>query len=163
MRTVRLAMVSHSGADEAFTTISDFEAYPKYVEDITSITVRDMPDAIDGATTYSDWEVTFRNGPLRWTEIDHHMLGERRIVFEQHAGDFEVFRGHWLVEPCPAGARIVFEAQFDFGIPSLAGVLEPIADRVLRHSIFQIAARTLRDVCAVPDEIVTVVDDAYCA
>ena len=39
-----------------------------------------------------------------------------------------------------------FEVTFDFGIPSLAGVLEPIAERVLKESILKIMSRTLSDV-----------------
>lgn len=69
MRTAQLIVDSSSHPDEAYRAIAQFEEYPQYVEDISSITVRqDDPSALVPETTYSDWEVIFRNGPLRWTE-----------------------------------------------------------------------------------------------
>lgn len=147
MRTSRLTVSSSSHPDAAYEAIARFEEYPKFVEDISSIKVwRDdsvsaLPDA-----TYSDWEVVFRNGPLRWTEVDYHKPGERQIAFEKHAGDFETFRGCWQITATEFGSQVSFEVTFDFGIPSLAGVLEPIAERVLKESILKIMLGTLSDV-----------------
>ncbi|CPZ63351.1 Uncharacterised protein [Mycobacteroides abscessus] len=65
MRTAQLIVDSSSHPDEAYRAIAQFEEYPQYVEDISSITVRqDDPSALVAETTYSDWEVIFRNGPL---------------------------------------------------------------------------------------------------
>ncbi|WP_457062173.1 SRPBCC family protein [Mycobacteroides abscessus] len=153
MRTAQLIVDSSSHPDEAYRAIAQFEEYPQYVEDISSITVRqDDPSALVPETTYSDWEVIFRNGLLRWTEVDYHNPADRSIAFEQLSGDFEIFRGRWLVEPSPTGSRVSFEVTFDFGIPSLAGVLEPIAERVLKESIFTIMSRTIADVTPVIEE-----------
>jgi ribosome-associated toxin RatA of RatAB toxin-antitoxin module len=138
---------SSSHPDAAYEAIARFEEYPKYVEEISSIkvwredSVSTLPD-----TTYSDWEVIFRSGPLRWTEVDYHKPDERQIAFEQHTGDFEEFRGCWQVIATEFGSQVSFEVTFDFGIPSLAGVLEPIAERVLKESILKIMSRTLSDV-----------------
>lgn len=44
---------------------------------------QDDPSALVAETTYSDWEVIFRNGPLRWTEVDYHNPADRSIAFEQ--------------------------------------------------------------------------------
>jgi ribosome-associated toxin RatA of RatAB toxin-antitoxin module len=147
MRTARLTVSSSSHPDAAYEAIARFEEYPKFVEDISSITVwRDDSVSAFPDTTYSDWEVMFRSGPLRWTEVDYHKPDERQIAFEQHTGDFEEFRGCWQVTATEFGSQVSFEVTFDFGIPSLAGVLEPIADRVLKESILKIMSRTLSDV-----------------
>jgi ribosome-associated toxin RatA of RatAB toxin-antitoxin module len=146
MRTARLTVSSSSHPDAAYEAIARFEEYPKFVEDISSITVwRDDSVSAFPNTTYSDWEVIFRSGPLRWTEVDYHKPDERQIAFEQHTGDFEEFRGCWQVTAMEFGSQVSFEVTFDFGIPSLAGVLEPIADRVLKESILKIMSRTLSD------------------
>ena len=157
MRTVRLTVNSSSDPDEAYRAISRYEDYPEFVEDISSIRVRQDEQELSVSTgqeiTYSDWEVVFRNGPLRWTEVDYHQPAERRIAFEQLSGDFDVFQGRWLVEANAAGSRISFEVMFDFGIPSLAGVLEPIAERVLKQSIFTIMSRSVADVSPVVEDV----------
>lgn len=147
MRTAHLTVSSSSHPDAAYEAIARFEEYPKFVEDISSITVwRDDSASASPDTTYSDWEVIFRNGPLRWTEVDYHKPGERQIAFEQRSGDFEAFGGCWQVNATGFGSQVSFEVTFDFGIPSLAGVLEPIAERVLKESILKIMSRTLSDV-----------------
>src|SRR5205823_2860065 len=99
----------------------------------------------------SDWEIFFRNGLLRWTEVDYFQSDQRRIVFEQTTGDFEVFRGSWQVSPVPGGCEVNFEANFDFGIPSLAGVLEPIATKVLKEGIALIVHQLLGKASVVGD------------
>ncbi|BAX97803.1 hypothetical protein MSTE_02493 [Mycobacteroides stephanolepidis] len=156
MRTACLTVSSSSYPDRAYVAISRFEEYPNFVNDISSITVR--PETSGTAppnTMYSDWEVNFRNGPLKWTEVDYHDPVKRQISFEQHSGDFEVFRGLWRVDATDTGSRVGFEVTFDFGIPSLAGVLEPIAERVLKESIYTILDRILENVALTENNLLT--------
>jgi ribosome-associated toxin RatA of RatAB toxin-antitoxin module len=139
MRSVELILNSPVDVDFAFQRITEFERYPDFVDEVRSVVVREN----DGETLVSEWDILFRNGPLRWSEVDYIQRPARRIVFEQNAGDFEVFRGTWRVEPAERGCAITFEAVFDFGIPSLAGVLEPIAAKVLKEAIATIVHRLL--------------------
>lgn len=150
MRSIELKLRSQSaGADAAYGRIAEFERYPDFVEEVRSVTVH---NAGSGEPLRSDWEIIFRSGPLRWTEVDYFQPDQRHIVFEQMAGDFEVFRGSWQVDPVPGGCQVTFEATFDFGIPSLAGVLEPIAAKVLKEGIAVIVHKLLGEA--------TVLDDA---
>lgn len=144
MRSIELSLRSSAAdADAAFHRITEFELYPQLVDEVKSVVVH--PHSGDEPLV-SEWEIYFRNGPLRWTEVDYIQHAARRIVFEQVDGDFEVFRGSWLVEPLDAaGCAVTFEAAFDFGIPSLAGVLEPIAAKVLKEGITLIVHQLLGD------------------
>lgn len=149
MRNVTLTVrVRNLDADETYCAIRDFEDYPNHVDDVRSVVVR------PGATAecaVSDWEVYFRNGPLRWVEIDYFRPEQRSIVFEQESGDFHVFRGNWTVAELDHGTTVTFRADFDFGIPSLAGVLEPIAEKVLKEGIATILAGILGGIEVVGD------------
>ncbi|MGV9680330.1 type II toxin-antitoxin system RatA family toxin [Nocardia sp. NPDC003482] len=149
MRTLELKLFARNvNADTAFERISRFESYPALVEEVRAVTVRqDAPNT----PLHSDWEVYFRNGPLKWSEVDYFQHNARRIVFEQTSGDFEVFRGSWAVDEAPEGCEVRFETTFDFGIPSMAGVLEPIATRVLKEGIAIIVHRLLGRVEVVDD------------
>ncbi|MBH0781578.1 type II toxin-antitoxin system RatA family toxin [Nocardia bovistercoris] len=132
MRSLHIELRSETvSADEAFSRISDFERYPGLVDEVRDVTVRTREDG----HLVSDWEVFFRNGPLRWSEIDYVQPDRRRIVFEQLSGDFHMFRGAWTVTPVNHGSCVRFEATFDFGIPSLTGILDPIATKVLKEGI----------------------------
>ena len=100
----------------------------------------------------SDWEVYFRNGILRWTEARRvrsaEACGSRSSRLH---GDFDVFRGSWQVAPAAGGCIVTFDAEFDFGIPSLAGILDPIAGRVLTETIGDVVAGLLGAVTVLGD------------
>jgi ribosome-associated toxin RatA of RatAB toxin-antitoxin module len=144
MRSLRLRVSTQAvGAAEAFRRISDFARYSELVDVVRAVTVH---PAAPGQPVPSDWEVDFRNGILRWSEVDHFDTEARRIDFQQTTGDFEEFFGSWQVDPVAAGCEVTFEASFDFGIPSLAGILEPIAGRVLEETITRVLTGLLGEV-----------------
>jgi ribosome-associated toxin RatA of RatAB toxin-antitoxin module len=149
MRSLTLTVESaRISADAAYDRIRKFETYPDLVDEVRSVVVH--ADDRGGPIT-SDWEVYFRNGPLRWSEVDYFQEQQRKIIFEQTTGDFEVFRGSWAVEPLDGGCKVVFSTTFDFGIPSLAGILEPIAVKVLKEGIALVLHRLLEDAVIVDD------------
>jgi ribosome-associated toxin RatA of RatAB toxin-antitoxin module len=145
MRTVTLrARVPAPSLDTCFSRISDFARYPDLVDVVRSVTVH--PVAPDG-TEYSDWEVYFRSGILRWSEADRKDGAGHEITFEQTDGDFDSFTGSWSVggeagdqETDADQVLVTFRAGFDFGIPSLAGILDPIAERVFKETIARVLA-----------------------
>lgn len=139
MREVELTLTSPANPDFAFGRITEFGRYPDFVEEVRSVVVHSN----DGETMTSEWDILFRNGPLRWSEIDYIRPASRTVIFEQTGGDFEMFRGSWQVNAVGDGCQVTFKAAFDFGIPSLAGVLEPIADKVLKEAIGIIVCRLL--------------------
>jgi ribosome-associated toxin RatA of RatAB toxin-antitoxin module len=149
MRTLTLKVRSvRISADTAYDRIRQFEKYPDLVDEVRSVVIH--ADDRGGPMT-SDWEVYFRNGPLRWSEVDYFQQQQRKIIFDQTTGDFDVFRGSWAVEPLDAGCEVTFSTTFDFGIPSLAGILEPIAVKVLKEGIALVLHRLLEDAVVVED------------
>lgn len=135
MRKVQLCVAVPADAGEGFEKISDFARYPELVDVVRSVSVSHS----DSGSLISDWEVYFRNGILRWEESDEMDRDNLRITFAQIDGDFDEFTGFWYIEPRPEGCRVYFEADFDFGIPSLAGILDPIAERTFKETVFRIA------------------------
>jgi ribosome-associated toxin RatA of RatAB toxin-antitoxin module len=133
-------------ADQVFARLADFEGYPAITD-----AVRNVQTWRDGAKSLSRWEVVFRNGLLRWVEEDTIDAVARRAEFHQTEGDLAHFTGAWTVTPNRAGAHISFEAEFDLGMPSLADMLNPVAERALRENVVELmsafarAARPLAD------------------
>ncbi|MEU1013727.1 MULTISPECIES: SRPBCC family protein [unclassified Streptomyces] len=133
MRSVRLDFHAQGvSAAQAYARIRDFARYPDLVDTVRKVTVH--PPGDDG-TVRSDWEVDFRNGVLAWTEEDVFDDRAPGIAFRQLYGDFETFDGAWSVDGTAGGARVVFTASFDFGLPTLANIVDPVAERVLRETI----------------------------
>lgn len=150
MRDVDLRLHIPAGnAATVFDKLGDFGRYPELVDAVQSVTVH---QADDENRIPTDWVVYFRNGLLRWSEIDVYDHTARHITFEQTAGDFETFRGRWSVVDAAGGCDVLFEAEFDFGIPSLAGILEPIASRVLKENVARILIGVTGTIVVVNDE-----------
>lgn len=121
--------------DEAFQTISQFERYP----DLAPETVKDVVvDRQSETELRCDWVVHFRSGLLRWSEVDVIDVAALRIDFRQLEGDFEVFEGEWTVADGGDDVLLTFKATFDFGVPSLESIVNPVACRVLVETMERI-------------------------
>ncbi|MFF0630160.1 type II toxin-antitoxin system RatA family toxin [Streptomyces sp. NPDC004296] len=131
MRRIHLRVdITTDDPPSAFALLADFTRFPDLAEDVHAVQTRPYQPV-----RYSDWEVNFRRGIMRWTEeeaVDHERL---RIDFDQTDGDFEEFRGSWQLIPNAAGAEVYFEVTYDFGIESLVGIMDPIAERVIKRAI----------------------------
>lgn len=130
MRAIMLRIAVPADPVTAFGAITDFERYPSLADD-----VRDVRTDSSRVPRESRWVMNFRRGIMRWTEVDT-IDGERLTVhFDQTEGDFEDFRGSWQVIPAADGAEVFFEVSYDFGVESLAGIMDPIAERVIKRAV----------------------------
>lgn len=139
MRHVEItAVLPAADLPTAFDTISDFARYPLLVPDVVRSVV--VAPVVRGEPVVSAWEVYFRNGILTWTETDWLHPETATIDFSQTEGDFEAFSGGWRLTPLGdgKGVHVEFVADFDFGVPSLASIIDPVAERVLTETIIAI-------------------------
>lgn len=138
MREVRVEATVSARADDAYRRLADFPAYVDLASSVLAVTMG------DGNAT-SEWEVTFRDGVLRWQEEDIYDPQERLISFSQIDGDMDTFSGGWQVREHPQGARIVFVATFDLGLPGLSDFLEPVAARALEENLVELLSSLFAD------------------
>ncbi|MFJ9520393.1 type II toxin-antitoxin system RatA family toxin [Kitasatospora sp. NPDC101801] len=133
MRHVELdAVVRNDKAEDVFTAVAKWERYPELAPHVRATTVHStLPEPVGS----SSWELHFRSGLLRWTETDTFHQDRLEIHFEQTDGDFDSFVGRWVLRQDGADVAVHFEADFDFGIPSLEGILDPIAERVIKETV----------------------------
>ncbi|SDZ37993.1 Ribosome association toxin PasT (RatA) of the RatAB toxin-antitoxin module [Saccharopolyspora shandongensis] len=131
--TVESLVPAAMGADAAtvFSAICDVERFADQTDEVRSVTVTARQDG----TQDSEWAVTFRNGILCWSERDRIDHSARTITFQQLDGDFERFDGEWAVDEFGPDTIVRFTAHFDLGMPSLAAIIDPIAEEALRASI----------------------------
>jgi hypothetical protein len=121
----------------ACASIADFGRFPALADD-----VRDVAQ-FDGC---SQWTVNFRRGLMRWHETDVVDTAALRITFEQTEGDFAEFSGSWQLTPVIGGARVDFAVSWDFGIESMAGIMDPIAERVIKRVVLAVLSGLFGDV-----------------
>lgn len=154
MRNVSMRVqVPGTDPQAAYDQIRDFARYPELTDAVESVVVN-APDA-DGSVV-SEWLVHFRKGMLKWTERDVFDPGRRVVRFVQLSGDFDVFEGQWRVEERDGGSDICLDASFDLGIPTLADLLDPVAEASFRSNVLRI----LSGVFGSPEPLV---DDAAAA
>ncbi|WP_405952020.1 SRPBCC family protein [Streptomyces prunicolor] len=136
MRHVTVRMTAQGiDPEHAYRRISDFSRYPQLTTTVRAVEVQ--PPRPDGSVV-SEWTVAFRNGLMRWTERDTFAPATLSIAFEQLSGDFETFEGSWACAAHPDGTTVTFRAAFDLGIPTLAEILDPVAESTLRTNIEKI-------------------------
>jgi ribosome-associated toxin RatA of RatAB toxin-antitoxin module len=130
----KVALTVHTAARDAraaLARIAEFERYPELAADVRHV-------AAHGDRT--DWVVNFRRGPMRWTETETVDPARLRIDFAQTEGDFASFAGSWQLIPGIGGCVVRFEVGYDFGIESLAGLMDPIAERVIKRVVCDVLA-----------------------
>ncbi|WP_030266144.1 type II toxin-antitoxin system RatA family toxin [Streptomyces violens] len=138
MRHVSLHAIARGLAPaDTYQRITDFRRYPELTDTVREVTVQ--PPLPDGSVV-SDWVVSFRGGLMRWQERDSFSPETLSLTFEQTEGDFQTFQGSWRCAPSDDGTLIVFTASFDLGIPTLAEILDPVAESTLRTNIARILA-----------------------
>ncbi|KOV71379.1 cyclase [Streptomyces sp. AS58] len=138
MRHVVLhAIVDGLEPDAVYRRISDFRRYPEFTDTVREVRV-DAP--LSDGTLVSEWTVVFRGGLMCWRERDTLSPETYSLTFEQLSGDFQTFEGSWSCQPRGGGTLVVFTASFDLGIPTLAEILDPVAESTLRANIARILA-----------------------
>lgn len=133
MRNVELtARIRDQKAEAVFDAVIRWEKYPELAPHVNATTVHAAYPAADAS---SSWELHFRSGLLRWTEADSFAREDLEVRFEQTDGDFDSFTGSWALSQQGDDVTVRFHADFDFGIPSLEGILDPIAERVIKETV----------------------------
>ena len=133
MRHVEISgLVPAQNTEKVFDSVRRWENYPQLAPHVNKTTVHATLPETDCS---SSWELHFRSGLLRWTEQDVFAPEQGEIRFEQTDGDFDSFTGTWAITQEGDDVKVTFQADFDFGIPSLEGILDPIAERVIKETV----------------------------
>jgi len=134
-------------AASIYHLLCDFKKYPEHTHAVRTVDIT----TVDKDRIISSWEVNFHRGILRWTEEDRFNPAAYTIDFQQLTGDIDHFSGRWILRDDEDACVILFVADLDLGIPSLNGMLEPIAELALRDNIHAI----LEGLLALPVELLS--------
>ena len=117
-------------ADAVYARLTQMEEFPTMMANIESVSVRETGTGY----TVSEWVAKLQGTRFRWVERDEFFPEERRITFHQIEGDLKVFQGEWRIVKDGARAEVTLVTEFEFGIPMLAGLLNPVARYALRQN-----------------------------
>lgn len=122
--------------------VADMESYPKFMPNLDSVVVTER----DGNTTVSKWVSNVDGRVIAWTEKDTFMPEKHRIEYQQLSGDLKKFEGFWQLTETPEGVSIVLTVDFEFGIPMVATLLNPLLKKKVRENSEGMLA-AIKEIC----------------
>ena len=130
MPTVEVKYRVPAPIDAVYAVVSDMESYPKFMKAMESIRVVERGDGY----TVTEWVARLQGVRFGWTEKDLYYPDQYRITYDQTAGDLKTFRGYWQLTSTEDGTDVVLVTEFEFGIPMLAAMLNPVAKLALKSN-----------------------------
>lgn len=115
---------------EVYPILKDMEKYPEFMEDLESVEVIERKEN----TTKTKWVSNVDGRIIKWTELDTFDDANMHIAYKQTEGDLRKFEGEWILTPVEAGTEIKLTVDFEFGIPMIAGLLNPILKKKVREN-----------------------------
>ncbi|MGN6274712.1 MAG: type II toxin-antitoxin system RatA family toxin [Solirubrobacterales bacterium] len=132
MPEVKIDMAIQAPIERVWETVVDIERYPDSMETIRF--VRIVGDDKEGRRRAA-WSVLLKGSILEWEEEEHLDHKGHTVAFKQIRGDLEHFDGRWGLKALgPEQTKVVFEVEFEIGIPMLADMLNPVAQRSLQEN-----------------------------
>lgn len=131
MPSVEVTRIVPGDFESVWRKVSDMEGYANYMESVDSVQVLRR----SGNETETDWRVRLQGAPFHWVERDTFLPDEGRIVYDQISGDLKVFRGEWRLVPASGGTSVTLTCEFEFGMPMIASLFNPIARLMLRKNV----------------------------
>lgn len=132
MPEVAVSLRVNRAADDVYKIVADMEAYPTYMPSVERVTVIDRSDG----RTVTEWVTRLSGSRLSWQEEDLFDPAARQIAYHLVKGDLRQFEGEWTVTAQGENACDVrLTARFEFGLPMLAALLNPVGKVVLRQNV----------------------------
>lgn len=128
MPYVEVSLPVKAEAAEIYPILKAMDKYPEFMPDLVSVEVLERKDNV----TVTRWVSNVDGRIIRWTEQDVFDDEKRHISYKQIEGDLKKFEGEWLLVPLADGTEIRLTVDFEFGIPMIAGLLNPILKKKVR-------------------------------
>ncbi len=119
-----------AGREAIYPILKDMEKYPQFMNDLVSVEVIERKENM----TITKWESNVDGRTIKWTEQDVFDDENMHITYNQIDGDLKRFQGEWILTPVNDGTQIKLTVDFEFGIPMIAGLLNPILKKKVREN-----------------------------
>lgn len=117
--------------DTVYALCKDLPSFPKFMPNVERV------DVLESGPGYSvtHWVAKLQGRTFRWTERDEHDDARRHMSYRQVSGDLKKFEGEWRFAEEDGKTRVTMTCDFEFGIPVLAALLNPVAALAIRNNI----------------------------
>ncbi|MHC1746138.1 MAG: type II toxin-antitoxin system RatA family toxin [Negativicutes bacterium] len=128
MPYIEVSLPIYCTPEKIYPILKNMEKYPEFMMDLKSVEVLER----NGNTTVSRWVSNVDGRIIKWTELDTFDDEKMHITYQQIEGDLKRFAGEWILTPVENGTEIKLTVDFEFGIPMIAGLLNPILKKKVR-------------------------------
>lgn len=129
--------------DDIYQLISDMPSYPRFMPDLLSVTL--LSRELNKTTTH--WISNVDGRKIEWTEEDLFYPQQYRIEYQQIKGDLKKFTGYWQLVETAEGVEISLFVDFEFGIPMIAGLLNPLLKKKVRENSENMLTAIEQELC----------------
>lgn len=130
MPSVLVSKKVSGNIDTIYQLISDMPSYPRFMPDLVSVDL--LERAADKTITH--WISNVDGRKIEWTEEDRFYPELYKIEYQQIKGDLKKFSGYWQLKQEVDGVEISLFVDFEFGIPMIAGLLNPLLKKKVREN-----------------------------
>lgn len=131
MPFVEVKLPVASRPEHIYPILKDMEKYPQFMSDLVSVEVIERKDN----TTTTRWVSNVDGRIIRWTELDVFDDANMHISYKQIEGDLRKFEGEWRLNVLDgASTEIALTVDFEFGVPMIAGLLNPLLKKKVRDN-----------------------------
>lgn len=130
MPYVEVALQVKARPEQVYPILKEMEKYPEFMDDLESVEVLERKDN----TTLTKWVSNVDGRVIKWIEQDVFDDESMHISYKQTEGDLKRFEGEWILTPIDDGTEIKLTVDFEFGIPMIAGLLNPILRKKVRDN-----------------------------
>jgi ribosome-associated toxin RatA of RatAB toxin-antitoxin module len=110
--------------------VSDMASYPQFMPNLKTVTIEERA----GNTTVSKWISNVDGRIISWRERDVFFPDDYRIEYTQVSGDLKKFEGKWQLSPDGETVNVLLTVDFEFGVPMLAALLNPLLKKKVREN-----------------------------
>jgi coenzyme Q-binding protein COQ10 len=115
---------------DIYNIIAKMEDYPRFMESLKSVKVLERGENYD----ISEWDSDVDGRRIAWTERDEFDPANFTITYKQTKGDLKKMEGAWKITDTADGVEVSLSVDFEFGIPMISGLLNPILKRKVREN-----------------------------
>ncbi len=113
-----------------YEIISNMQAYPDFMQDLVSVDILERGEGY----TLSHWVSDVDGRKIIWTERDEFYPKDLKITYRQTEGDLKKMEGEWNIKEEGGSCEVSLSVDFEFGIPMIAGLLNPILKKKVREN-----------------------------
>ncbi|MEL0150431.1 MAG: type II toxin-antitoxin system RatA family toxin [Rhodobiaceae bacterium] len=139
MQSIKLTRQSPFSAQQMFDLITDVDRYDEFIPYCTAARVRRRSET----EMLADLAIGYKM--LRETYSSRIELGGEPLTVTVHQakGPFRHLFNQWVFEDTATGCDVHFELQFEFAVPLLRRIIEPMMNRVVERFVAAFEERAL--------------------